>query len=64
MTIDDARENLEMWLEMAVHNPIYNEYDKLCGEAYKVLDGDEYKRIYDRWASGYVSCSDGLYRRK
>ena len=64
MTEEEARGGLEEWLEMAVHNPIHNKYDELCGEAYKVLDGAEYKRIYDRWANGYVSCSDGYYRRR
>ena len=64
VTAEDCRENLEQWLDMAAHNPIYNYYDQLCGKAYELLSGDEYKRIYDRWASGYVACSDGYYRRR
>jgi len=59
-----ARDNLETWLDIAAHNPTYNKYDELCREAYKVLSREEYERIYDRWASGYVACSDGYYRRR
>ncbi len=64
MTKDEAIKNLPIWLDLAANNPIYNKYDKLCSEAYEVLDHDEYDRIYKNWASGYVACSDGYYRRR
>ena len=64
VTVEDCRQNLEQWLDIAAHNPTYNHYDQLCGSAYKLLSGDEYKRIYKRWESGYVACADGYYRRR
>jgi len=64
MTKAEAQQNLELWLDMAAHNPTFNKYDKLCGEAYNILGDEEYDKIYKRWANGYVSCSDGYYRRR
>ena len=64
MTREEARNNLDTWLDMAAHNPIYNKYDELCNQAFNVLGTEEYSKIYKRWSSGYVSCSDGYYRRK
>jgi hypothetical protein len=64
ITAEDARQNLETWLDMAAHNSTYNKYDELCSRAYDLLGHDEYKMIYDRWTSGYVHCDDGLYRRR
>lgn len=64
VTVEEARQNLEMWLDLAAHNPTHNKYDELCSRAYKLLGDDEYDKIYKRWASGYVSCSDGYYRRR
>lgn len=64
MTEEEARKNLEMWLDLAASNPVYNKYDELCHQAYEVLDGAEYQAIYNQWASQYVMCSDGLARRR
>jgi hypothetical protein len=64
MTIEEAKNNLELWLDMAAHSQTYSVYDEKCSEAYNILGHDEYDKIYKRWASGYVSCSDGYYRRK
>ena len=64
MTKEEATNNLEEWLERAVRNSIYNKYDKMCSEAYDVLGDVEYGLIYKKWASGYVSCPDGYYRKK
>lgn len=64
ITKEEARQNLETWLDLAAHNSTYSKYDELCSKAYELLGNDEYKKIYDRWASGYVSCSDGYYRRR
>ena len=64
MTKEEAQKNLETWLELAVHNPTFNKYDKLCDEAYDVLGDKEYALIYKQWSLEYVSCSDGYYRRR
>ena len=64
VTVEDCRQNLEQWLDIAAHNPIFNPYDRLCTRAYELLNEDEYTRIYKRWASGYVACADGYYRRR
>ncbi len=64
MTIDEARKDLPLWLEMAAHSSTHSKYDELCSQAYEALGDEEYGKIWDKWASGYVSCSDGYYRRK
>ena len=64
MLKEEALQNLETQLDMAAHNSTYSKYDGLCSEAYGVLGDDEYTKIYKRWANGYVSCSDGYYRRR
>ncbi len=64
ITIEEARQNLETWLDLAAHNPTYSKYDALCSKSYELLGDEEYDKIYKRWASGYVSCSDGYYRRR
>ena len=63
VTVEDCRKNLREWLERAAINPVFNKYDKLCHKAYELLSGDEYDKIYKSWASDYVSCPDGYYRR-
>ena len=64
MTKDEAKQKLSMWLDLAARNPTYSKWDELCSEAYSVLKPDEYQKIWDSWANGYVSCSDGYYRRR
>lgn len=63
MTPEEARENLETWLDLAARNPIFNKYDKLCNEAYGVLSSEEYDKIYKRWSGQYTFCADGYYRK-
>jgi hypothetical protein len=64
MTIEDARKNLPLWLDLAAHQSIYSQWDKKCDEAYKILGHDEYDKIHKQWESGYVLCSDHLYRKR
>ena len=64
ITIDEARKQLPIWLDMAAHNSIWSKYDELCDQAYKLLGRDEYDKIWKQWASGYVLCSDGNYRQR
>lgn len=64
MTIEEARENLDTWLERAAHNSTYSKWDKLVSKAFELLSEDEYKSIYDKWAKGYIACSDGYARKR
>ena len=52
ITIDEARENLETWLDIAAHSSIWSEYDERCSQAHTLLGRDEYGEIWQRWASG------------
>ena len=65
LTADSEEEALELAYSHGLTHYLIDSSEIGKYSAYSNIGSDaEYDKIYKRWANGYVSCSDGYYRRR